>query len=320
MSGTPLRQKAFTLVELLVVIAIIAILVALLLPAVQSAREAARRTQCRNNLKQMALGWMNHEQAHGHLPTGGWGYLWLADPDRGYGKNQPGGWRYSLLPFIEQQSIHDLAAGKTGDDRVAAMNIMASTPIDMFYCPSRRSNVVTADQQVYRLYGPQFKYGAKSDYAANRGTTAWNINAEEPANYALAASFSWEAADVLSDGVAYQRSRVRLSQITDGTSHTFLIGEKSISIANYETGLDTGDNQNPYNGEDTDNLRSTAAIHWPPLPDQADEYRYRFGSAHSGGLNIAFADGSVRTVSYDVAQSVYTAQGSRNGAEVFDAQ
>ena len=98
------RRNGFTLVELLVVIAIIGVLVALLLPAIQAAREAARRTQCINNLKQLALGCQNHHDTHGHFPTGGWGWYWVGDPDRGFGKEQPGGWAYNLLPFFEQQA------------------------------------------------------------------------------------------------------------------------------------------------------------------------------------------------------------------------
>src|SRR5215475_14850341 len=105
------KASAFTLVELLVVIAIIGILIALLLPAVQAAREAARRSQCRNNLKQLGLGAQNHLSTQKTFPSGGWGFSWVGDPDRGYGVQQPGGWTFSLLAFIEEQQIHDLGKG-----------------------------------------------------------------------------------------------------------------------------------------------------------------------------------------------------------------
>src|SRR5262245_49417000 len=101
-------RKAFTLVELLVVIAIIGILIALLLPAIQAAREAARRSQCKNNLKQFGLAALSHLSAQKYFPTGGWGFKWVGDADRGYGMNQPGGWAYSLLPFIEGSPVRIL--------------------------------------------------------------------------------------------------------------------------------------------------------------------------------------------------------------------
>ena len=106
-----MANRGFTLVELLVVITIIGILIALLLPAVQAAREAARRAQCINNEKQLALGCLGHENATGRFPTGGWGFGWTGDADRGNDWRQPGGWIYNILPFIEQQPLHDLGIG-----------------------------------------------------------------------------------------------------------------------------------------------------------------------------------------------------------------
>ena len=106
----PQIVKGFTLVELLVVIAIIGILVALLLPAIQAAREAARRSQCQNNLKQLALGCLQHHDTFGMLPSGGWSWHWTGDPDMGFGREQPGSWLYHILPFIEEDDLH--AAGR----------------------------------------------------------------------------------------------------------------------------------------------------------------------------------------------------------------
>jgi len=133
------HKRGFTLVELLVVIAIIGILIAILLPAVQAAREAARRIQCANNLKQLATGAHLHLDSHGHFPTGGWGYRWVGDPDRGFGLDQPGGWRYNLLPFIEQGAVHQRGSGGTPDEKRLAAEALTQTPIATFFCPSRRA-------------------------------------------------------------------------------------------------------------------------------------------------------------------------------------
>ncbi len=104
-------SRGFTLVELLVVITIIGILIALLLPAVQAAREAARQAQCSNNLKQLALACLQSEQANRQIPSDGWGDWWTGDADLGSGRPQPGGWVYQVLPYVEQQALHDLGTG-----------------------------------------------------------------------------------------------------------------------------------------------------------------------------------------------------------------
>src|SRR6185436_17064943 len=113
-------RRGFTLVELLVVIAIIGILIALLLPAVQAAREAARVAQCKNNLRQSGLAAQSHLAAYKTFPTGGWGWSWVGDADRGNGINQPGGWVYNVLPFIEGGSIRNLGKGMGTTEKYAA--------------------------------------------------------------------------------------------------------------------------------------------------------------------------------------------------------
>lgn len=311
-------RQGFTLVELLVVIAIIGILVGLLLPAVQAAREAARRTQCSNNLKQLSLAWLLHENTHGYLPTGGWGVLWLGDPDRGFGRDQPGGWRYAILPYIEQQVVRESAAGTSGSDRMAMMHQLAKTPITSFYCPSRRSNVVVPDSQTYRIYG-NIPVSARSDYAACRGSDEWFSTPGRPSSYSEAKNFRWAKASKTWNGIAYQRSELKMSQIIDGTSQTFLLGEKYINPDNYTTGKDIGDNQAPFIGIDSDTVRSADIDNWPPLADRPGlELHRRFGSAHAAVSQYAFADGTVQSIGYDIDKNVYIAYGSRNGQDLPD--
>ena len=147
MLGTRLttpRTRGFTLVELLVVIAIIAMLVTLLLPAVQSAREAARLNACKNNLKQLALGCLVHEGSIGHYPTGGWGNDWVGDADRGYGWEQPGGWIYNIMPFIEEGALHGLAADGNAathsPEQLEGARRVLLSPLPIINCPSRRAD------------------------------------------------------------------------------------------------------------------------------------------------------------------------------------
>ena len=132
----------------LVVITIIGILIALLLPAVQAAREAARMTQCRNNLKQLALGCLNHESVTKRIPPDGWGFDWIGDPDLSNDCRQPGGWYYNVLPFIEQQNLHDLGVGlgNPGGSTPAAKNAanlqrVSTRGLDLLLPTRRRPNL-----------------------------------------------------------------------------------------------------------------------------------------------------------------------------------
>lgn len=328
------RKTAFTLVELLVVIAIIGILVALLLPAVQAAREAARRNTCKNNLKQMALASLNHESTHSHLPTSGWGWRWQPDPDRGYGSDQPGGWTFGILPYVEEQALRDLVVGVTDrTEREAKMLQLVQTPIDLFTCPSRReprlypvvrNSTLAENLRSCRQGDCQV---ARSDYAANAGNSM-PAGQGGPASQAAVSSYTgWVTKN--QNGLIFQRSQVRLAQITDGTSKTALIGEKYMNPEQYDTGSDPADDQNIFVGHDQDNLRYTgrrtganntgAAQVWMPFSDTGGFYpkdtngeiRPSFGSAHAGAMNMAFCDGSVRAIEYDVDEDIYFRYGGR---------
>ena len=131
-------QHGFTLVELLVVITIIGMLVGLLLPAVNMAREAGRRTTCMNNLHQLSEACLSTPQKLNFFPSGGWGSNWVGIPDSGVGVNQPGGWIYQLLPYMEEDDLHDLGKGGTNP---AASATRVSTPIPALYCPTRRAGL-----------------------------------------------------------------------------------------------------------------------------------------------------------------------------------
>lgn len=151
-------KLGFTLTEILVVITIIGILAALLIPAIQAARESARRMECANHLKQLSMACVNHESAQHHFPTGGWPWnappnpsfinsLWMGDPDLGYGKKQPGGWTYNILPFMDSKSLHDHGLGMSATQKKVILASTAQTVLGVFYCPSRRNPVLCPNTQ-----------------------------------------------------------------------------------------------------------------------------------------------------------------------------
>lgn len=348
----PNATSGFTLVELLVVIAIIGILVALLLPAVQAAREAARRTQCKNQLKQLALAFHMHHDTHGHLPTGGWTFNWLGNPDYGYGEDQPGGWLYNILPYIEEQALHDVGSGTTGAARDEATLSRVQSPFTGMTCPSRRSanvfpNSVTT---TYNESVNPVDNCSKTDYAANAGdmfnVEPWEstesgeqIPSFSETTYETVRDFSWKPVWKARDpsnpssiifvkdgtGVVYTRSEVPFRRISDGTSKVYMVGEKYLSTAHYETGEGEGDNEPGFSGSNDDSLRVTVqfiAFNREIIlePDSEENLAKvssaKFGSAHSGGFNMSYCDGSVGFVNFDVDPDLHRLQGNRGDGEV----
>jgi prepilin-type N-terminal cleavage/methylation domain-containing protein len=337
----------FTLVELLVVIAIIGVLVALLLPAIQAAREAARRTQCTNQLRQLAISFHSHHDTHRHLPTGGWHYTWLGYPDFGYGKNQPGGWMYNILSFMEEQNLHDIGKGTTGAAMRAATKRRVQSPFEGMTCPSRRrANVYPfLPGGLPFVLTDDFDVCSKSDYSANAGDMiSPELNGGPTGeNYvAIRDTYDWSIygsttysqfrGENKPTGVVFGRSEINFRQITDGTVNTYMVGEKFMSQDEYETGLDYGDNEPAFSGNNTDTLRITAnhrgprgaLLLRPDQPGSSDDGlnggkatnpgyggELIFGSAHSAGFNMAMCDASVALITFDIDPEIHRARGHR---------
>ncbi|MBN2578742.1 MAG: DUF1559 domain-containing protein [Pirellulales bacterium] len=166
--------SAFTLVELLVVIAILGILIALLLPAIQAAREAARRAECGNHLKQLATAMLHHVSTHQTFPSGGYGNGYAPHPDRGMGVNQTGAFFYVLLPYLENKPLFEMGKGVGFMGIPPALydtnKLRLATPLPVFYCPSRRgpTNYPVLSYNTPNLCSPLDKAG-RTDYAANAG-------------------------------------------------------------------------------------------------------------------------------------------------------
>ncbi|MCH2114743.1 MAG: DUF1559 domain-containing protein [Pirellulales bacterium] len=314
----PAACRGFTLVELLVVIAIIGVLVALLLPAVQSAREAARRTHCINNLKQMALGFMNHEAAHGHFPTGGWGLARTGDPSGGTAERQPGGWCYNILPYIEMRSIHQIGVGVTDiAQKNALLTERNEKPIAAFICPSRRS----VDSLVSLAHGGVIY--AKTCYAVNVGDP-WDPHTDHAAPAGVHAFDNFRWASTSSElfekyrGISFERSKIRVSHITDGLSNTYMMGEKYLCIDDYTSGVGLGDDWPMYTGQQDDQSRSVyfdreSGEGYVPIPDRPGHSdSASFGGPHVGGAHMAICDGSVTVVSYSVDPEIHWRLGVRD--------
>lgn len=331
------RKTGFTLVELLVVIAIIATLVGLLLPAVQSAREAARRISCANHIRQLAIGMLTFESTHKRLPSGGWAWTWAADPDRGSSAEQPAGWLYSILPFIEEASTHGLGADGKPDEWTATQREgavkRASTPITIMNCPSRRSpsawginwRAETYANNVHTPYGSgAVNRCARGDYAANAGDSYTDINQlipEWPKTLAEAADYTknsrWPQVGLNANGISHMRSSVRMKDITDGTTKTYLLGEKYLNPQSYTDGSDGADNESMYGGFNNDSHRgtyhnATMGISLAPMQDTPGLVLYdSFGSAHQAGCFMAFCDGSVQLISYSIDPETHRRLGNR---------
>ncbi len=308
-------RRGFTLIELLVVIAIIAVLVALLLPAVQAAREAARRTQCTNNLKQIGLAIANYELTQGTLPPG---YISVWDSINSVERGSGWGWGSMILPQMEQGNVYN-AINFSQQILTDGNSTARVVPMNMHLCPSdRMPNTWTADSG-YTLY--VYK---QVIYFSN---PICNIAGS---NYA--GVYGIGEPGIAGDGVFFANSSVRLQDISDGLSNTLAVGERA-AFTNYGRGYATWVGSVP-------GARLWSCAPDPTDPDKGNCVREdgsgmtlghtgeghgpgsigadvnQFTSTHGRGANFLFCDGHVRFLRLGIYYPTYLALSTRAGGEV----
>lgn len=264
-----LKKRGFTLIELLVVIAIIAILIALLLPAVQQAREAARRSQCKNNLKQLGLAFHNYHDVHGVLPP-----LVVENTYDTNGNKESWGWGAFLLPYLDQAPLYNNAGIGSGSSLESQAGTNAQTILTTYRCPSDIGPARGGQRNLVNAGG--------SNYAA----------------YVHHAQAGYNSSD---DGCFLRNGRIGFRDVTDGLSNTALAGEVTYKLNNVTinmkawAGCAKGDN-----GDCIDEIGITGR--WPinDTTGGLDPNAEALGSQHTGGAHILLGDGGVRFLSENI--------------------
>jgi len=315
-------QLGFTLVELLVVIAIIAMLVTLLLPAVQSAREAARRTQCTNNLRQIALAMLNHHDTKGHFPHGNYNYIdSTGSTPEPYNNTQDRRcWFHDVLPYIEESALFDDFDKYMDTGRSALGYPRLGTPVPTFMCTS---DGLSPKLNTFwgGLDGLETQ-GFSGNYVGNSGNGYFNPTEIDGLKVQSPMSSS------KMNGVLFAVSKVRIAQMVDGTSHTALVSE-IILTPDTDSHDIRGRYYNPGHGgvlfstRVPPNTMVPDRFNWcakNPLPQtpcvwSGTNMFLSARSYHPGGVNMAMSDGAVRFVENGVDAAAFSAAGSRNGEE-----
>lgn len=342
------RHTAFTLVELLVVIAIIGILVALLLPAIQAAREAARRTACTNNLKNIGLATLNYESTKNELPPGS---LLSTNPSGMIIDQQSGlGWPVLILPYIEESTVSEQAIERyksaNSDAYGSAMDALNKLLLPMYLCPSDEGLKYQREKFGNEARKGMSYAGITGSYYARMGRCPAQKTAGE---FCIAGSVTNLFGPNNTDGLLIQDRGVALKQVSDGTSKTAMFGERTYQIRAWMIGAYSKSpydprgrgvtpfgpqpmtaffacknltdkwpiNHSPYVACYMDH--NNALGDRPEVPDSTPRSisvnDLPFGSLHSGGANFCFGDGSVKFVPDSIDAKVYLAIGSRNGDE-----
>lgn len=293
--ATPRPRRAFTLIELLVVIAILAILIALLLPAVQRVREAAARTQCSNNLKQIGLALHNYHDALGALPSG---YLSQSYAAATY--TSPGwGWAFLLLPFLEQDGLFR-QVDCTVPIEAAAYASVRTTELKVFTCPTDR---YTGTFTVLDDNGAPVADAATNSYAASFGTTEVEAQPDD------------------GNGMFFRNSQLRFKDVTDGTSYTLAIGERGAEMSQvpWAGAISSGTARitpgAPTTSNHVEDAATMAVANTSRPVNDPNANADNFVTPHLSALFV-YVDGSVRPVDLSISLPLLQALTTRAGGEV----